>query len=202
VAHEVKFQTSTGEFTVHSMGKGATATDLADALIADASGLGLADAYDREKFESDEPRTYDRDVASKFLDVMVAVHTLMSAHRDSLDGESGPIHLWPHGFDLSFEWFGTRVETYEEEGEVTEYPSQLNFGWYPAGDAYFYSNPWPFEGDVLLSEDLPAPASWHTDGWEGTMLVYADVAGKPDGVETVLSYARHVFELVSPTLMA
>lgn len=200
--HEVKFQTSVGDVSVYSLRAGVTATGLADALIADAAGLGLADLYEREKFESDEPRTYDPGVATAFLHTITTVHGVMVAHRESLVGHVGRINLWPHGFDMSFEWFGTRVETYEENGEVTEYPSQLNFGWYQTGDAYFYSNPWPFEADKLLSEELPPPASWHTDGWEGSTLAYADVAGKPDGVETVRAYAERVFELAAPTLMA
>ena len=203
VTHEVGFATtSTGDVTVHSMRDRLTGTELADLLIADAARLGLAGDYNREKFDSDEAREYDPDVASAFLDALVAVNDVMTAHHDSLDGDVGKINMWPHGFDLAFEWFGTRVETYEEDGEITEYPSQLNFGWYPTGDAYFYSNPWPFEGDKLLSEELPSTASWHTEGWEGSTLVYADVAGKADGAETVLAYGKRVFELAAPTLMA
>ena len=200
--HEVKFATSTGDFTVYSMQDGMTGTRLADELIDDAAGLGFEGGYDREKFENDEPRVYDRNVASGFLATLTAVHHVMKAQHDSLQGDLGRINLWPHGFDLAFEWYGTRVETYEEEGEVTEYPSQLNFGWYPTGDAYFYSNPWPFEGEVLLSADLPGPARWHTDGWEGSMLVFADVAGKDDGAEVVRAYWQRVFDLAVPTLTA
>lgn len=200
--HEVKFKTSTGESTVYSMQDGMTATQLADALIGDAAGLGFDDAYDREKFENDELRAYDREVASGFLATLTAVHGVMDAHRASLEGDVGRINLWPHGFDLAFEWFGTRVERYEEGGKVTEHPSQLNFGWYPAGDAYFYSNPWPFEADRLLPHELPEPARWHKDGWEGSMLVYADVAGRTDGAELVRAYATRVFELAAPTLTA
>ncbi len=198
--HEVKFQTSTGEFTVYSMQDGMTGSELADALIADAAGLGFDDTYDRDKFESHEPRAYDRGVAAGFLATLIAVHRVMEEHHGSLEGDVGRINFWPHGFDLAFEWFGTRVEKYEEEGEVTEYPSQLNFGWYPAGDAYFYSNPWPFDADVLLAHELPEPARWHTDGWEGSMLAHADVAGRADGAELVRAYGKRVFELAAPTL--
>ena len=96
--------------------------------------------------------------------------------------------IWPHGFDLSFEWFGTRVERFEENGEVQEYPSQLNLGFYPTGDAYFYSNPWPFD-ESLPANELPHGAVWNTDGWQGTKLDYADLVGDPDAaakVETML----------------
>jgi hypothetical protein len=198
--HEVKFATSTGDFTVYSMQDGMTGSELADALIADAAGLGLHDTYDREKFENDERREYDREVAVGFVAALTAVNDVMKGYHDSLDGDVGPINLWPHGFDLAFEWFGTRAETFEEDGEVSEHLSQLNFGWYPAGDAYFYSNPWPFEADVLLSTDLPGHARWHTDGWEGSKLAYDDVAGRDDGGEVVRAYWRRVFDVAAPTL--
>ena len=115
----------------------------------------------------------------------------------------GPVQLWPHGFDLAFEWFGTRTETYEENGQITEYPSQINLGFYPAGDRpYFYSNPWPFEGDVLTGEPLPHGAEWHTDGWQGSVLHYDLLTGIPDANTKLLEYAKRVHELASPTLMA
>lgn len=198
--HEVRVDAGDGAVTGHSMLGGSTATQLADALIADATALGLGDDYERDKFENDEVPIYDPEVATAFLETLTAVHALMEDHRRSLTGDVGPIHLWPHGFDVSFEWFGSRVETYEENGQVTEYPAQLNFGWDPNGDGYFYSNPWPFEGEELLSKELPAPASWHTEGWEGSMLPYVDVAGRADGAEVVRAYARRVFELALPTL--
>ena len=200
--HEVRFQTSTGEFTAYSMKDGLTGTELADKLIADAGGLGLEGDYSRDKFESDEAREYDAAVAGQFLAAIEAVNHVMTAHRDSMDGDVGRINLWPHGFDLAFEWYGTRVDVYEEDGEKTEHPSQINFGWFPGGEAYFYSNPWPFESDTLLPAELPAPASWHTDGWEGSTLAYSDVAGKDDGAEIVRAYGRRVYELAAPTLTA
>jgi len=81
-------------------------------------------------------------------------------------------------------------------------PAQLNLGFYPRGRPYFYSNPWPFEGDALLPVELPYGASWHTDGWEGSVLYYDEVAGRPDGRERVLAYARAVFAAAVPTLSA
>ena len=109
------------------------------------------------------------------------------------------MQLWPHGFDIAFEWFGPTQVPHEEDGETVHLPSQLNLGFYPAGDPYFYSNPWPFD-PTLTESPLPPGAEWHTEGWQGTMLPLGEVADSPDGVERVTGYAEEVFRLAQPTL--
>ena len=97
--------------------------------------------------------------------------------------------------------FGTRTVDYEEDGQVTSYPSQLNLGFYPGEpEPYFYSNPWPFEKGQLIEQALPDGARWHLDGWEGTYLPYASLAGKADASDRLLKFAGRVYEVASPTL--
>ncbi len=113
-----------------------------------------------------------------------------------------PVQVWPHGFDTAFDWLGTRVEEAEEHGEVQQFPSTLNLGLYPGEPAYFYSNPWPFETDKLLGNDLPAGAQWHTEGWQGTMMPYEELVGDDNAEARLREYAQRVFDVASPTLMA
>lgn len=185
------------------MTEGLTSTQFGDHLLEAVAELGLTADYAREKFENDESREYDPAAAERFLMALTNADRIFKEHRDSLSGDMGPVQLWPHGFDLAFEWFGTRVETYREHGEVQEYPSQLNLGFYP-GDpgnpAYFYSNPWPFESSTLLDNPLPAGARWHTEGWEGTILPYEELAGDANAEQRLREYARRVYELSAPTL--
>lgn len=176
-----------------------SSTAFAEALLAKAAQLGLSGPYEREKFEDEDPRDYDPEEVGKFFTALVNVDRLLKQHRSTIPGEKSPVQFWPHGFDISFEWFGTRVEVYND----TAYPSQLNLGFYP-GDAnnkpYFYSNPWPFDGDRLLEQPLPPGATWHTEGWEGTYLPYAELAGKADSADRFAEFARVVFDITSPTL--
>jgi hypothetical protein len=109
----------------------------------------------------------------------------------------GPIQVWPHGFDLSFEWFGTRMV--ETEGERSS--SQLNLGFYPAGDPYFHSSPWPFD-ESLTTAPLPPGAVWNTDGWSGARLPYSPLVGDPAAGSKVADFARAVFAAAAPTLGA
>jgi len=199
-AHTVVLETEQGAGASFDMTAGRTGTEFADDLIAAAGRLGVEGEFDRSKFENDEDRSYDPAAAAAFWTAISNVAGLMETHKAAVGGDTSPVQVWPHGFDLSFEWFGTRVETYEEEGESVDYPSQLNFGFYPQGDAYFYSNPWPFEGEKLTEIELPHGAVWHTEGWEGTMLPYAEVAGDSDAEAKVAAYARAVFDAASPTL--
>lgn len=199
--HVVMIEPPDGAAIEFSMTAGDTGTEFADRLIEAAGGLGLTGEYNREKFENDEPRAYDETHASTFWRALTNVASVFEEHRSSLEGSVSPLQLWPHGFDLSFEWFGTRVETSEEDGEIQEYTSQLNLGFYPAGDAYFYSNPWPFDED-LPTKDLPHGAVWNVDGWQGSKLDYAGLAGDPDAAAKLLEYAAAVFEVASPTLTA
>lgn len=183
-----------------AMGDGFTGTEMGDRLIATVAALGLDGDYNREKFESGDAREYDPAAATTYFEAAKTVGHVFNHHLQSLEGAVSQVQLWPHNFDLACEWFGTRVETYEEEGVVTEYPSQINLGFYPADRPYFYSNPWPFEAEKLLGTPLPHGAEWHTDGWEGSILYYDQLAGDPDGLTKLAEFAKAVYEVAAPTL--
>jgi len=187
------------------MRRGRSATELAAELFSVTAGLGLADDYDRLKFENDDPRPYDPEAAGAYLAAFTAAEAVLARHRSWLNGRDSwngraagsglsAIHVWPHHFDMSFEWYGDRVVVIDGESS----PSQLNLGFDPAREPYFYSNPWPLEPS-LVGSLLPHGAMWHTEGWQGTMLPYETVRrGNP--VVMVTDFARAVFELAEPTL--
>ncbi len=204
--HIITLSTSQGEQREFSMTEGLSSSALGDQILTAVADLGLWGEYAREKFENDEPRQYDPAMAEKYLTAIVSADHIFKKHRASLRGEMGPVQLWPHGFDLAFEWFGTRVMEYEEHGQVEKYPSQLNLGFSPGEPAhpepYFYSNPWPFEADQLLDKPLPSGARWYTEGWQGSVLPYQELVGDEKAGERLLAYARAVFEYSAPTLLA
>lgn len=200
--HKTILFTGQGTFREFDLAAGQTATQFGDQILNAVAELGLSGEYDRDKFENEEPRDYDPDAAERFLTALGNAHRIYQDHRASLSGEVSPLNFWTHGFDLSFEWFGTRIETYEQDGQIEEFPSQINFGFYPGGDAYFYANPWPFDTDQLLDRPLPAGAVWHTEGWSGTMLPYRELSGDDMAEARLREYAQTVFDIGSPILMA
>ncbi len=197
--HEVVLETSTGEVRVLGMGQGLTGTEFGDRLIEIVGEFGLEADYAREKYEDSEPREYDPATASAFFAALVNIDHNLETHRSMLEGAVGPLQVWPHGFDLAFEWYGTKTQETEEHGEAAIMPAQLNLGFYPAGRPYFYSNPWPFDPD-LTTQPLPDPARWKTEGWEGSILYYDELLAQDDPEQVLVDYARAVFEAAAPTL--
>ena len=204
--HVVDLITSRGDRKQFSMTDGLSSTAFGDQLLGAVADMGLSGEYAREKFENDEARVYNPLDAEKYFATLVNIDQIFKKHRASLSGEVGPVQLWPHGFDLAFEWFGSRVVEYEEDGEVTVYPSQLNLGFSPGEPShpkpYFFSTPWPFEGAFLMDKALPEGARWFNDSWQGTLLPYEELVGDKQAAERLLAYARRVYEVSAPTLAA
>ncbi|MGA9594803.1 MAG: DUF5996 family protein [Acidimicrobiia bacterium] len=194
--HEIVFRASDGDLRVIDMKELPTATEVGRLLIAACSAHGLENTYDRERFGSDEPRVYEPEAASAYFDTFTAVATVFERHRATLGDRVSPVQLWPHGFDLSFEWFGTR--TIEHDREML--PAQLNLGFYPGGvEPYFYSNPWPFD-DALATTALPDGARWHTEGWSGALMPYDTVRTEAEPGAALSGFAKAVFAAARPSL--
>jgi len=203
--HAVDISTSEGKAQSLSMTEGLTSTEFGNRLLSTLGDLGIEAEFDRSKFENDDPRAYDPHAASNFRDILVGTAEILEQHRSSLSGETGPVQLWPHNFDLAFEWFGTLMVSSDENGEPKSHPSQINFGLAPGDsshpEAYFYSNPWPFQ-DSLVGRDLPGGARWFTESWQGTLLSYAEIAGDDLGADKLTAYFKAVYDLASPLLTA
>ena len=204
--HLILLATDRGVAHSFDMRQGLSASAFGDCVLQGVAELGLHAEYARDRFDNDEPRLYDPDMAELYLAVLVNVERIFQHHRAGLTGEVGRVQLWPHGFDLAFEWFGTRVVELEEDAQVARYPAQLNLGFSP-GEAshpepYFYSNPWPFEADQLLHKPLPSGGRWFSGDWQGSILPYANLVGDPQAEQKLLAYARAVYELAAPTLTA
>jgi hypothetical protein len=198
--HLLVVTSSSGETNSVSLKDGLTGSEMGEWVVTAVSHHNLKGAYPREKFANDEPRRYDPEQAQRFFGVLANVARIFEAHRASLTDPVSPVQIWPHGFDIAFEWFGSRIERAEEHGEMQEFPAQLNLGFYPGSEPYFYSNPWPFAAADLLGQPLPAGAKWHTSGWQGAMLPYSELVDQPDAAARLLEFARAVYELAAPTL--
>lgn len=200
--HDVVLTTSRGDRHTVSMSAGLTGTEMADRLIALAAIHGLEGAIQRDKFENDDSRSYDPAVAGTFLHALESIARTFEEHRARIGGDTSPVQVWPHGFDLAVDWFGTRLESHVENGETRKHRAQLNLGFFPGGRPYFYSNPWPFEADRLLHHPLPHGAEWHLEGWEGSILYYDLLQQDPEAEKNLLEYAAAVYDVAAPTLMA
>ncbi len=196
--HVAVLETSDGEVERIGLGDGLTATDFTGRLTDRLAGFGLEGPYDTARFEDDDPRPYVPEHAGAFFGALVEVAAVFETHRASLPGEVGPVQLWPHNFDLAFEWFAPGGQRHGG-GRAGAAP-QINLGFYPATPAYVYSNPWPFVAERLDPVPLPAGGEWHHGDWEGAILRYDRLQGDPEGPGKLLVFARAVYEAAAPTL--
>lgn len=203
--HLIRLLSSDGAITSFDMAAGMTGSEMGQALIGAVAELGLHAEYQRERFTDNTPGTYEREVAGRFFTALVNADRVFKNHRAGLAGDVSPVNFWPHGFDLSMEWYGSRMVEHEEDGKVSHLPVQLNLGFYPGQSddvAYFYSNPWPFESDQFTGYQLPGAATWHTNGWQGTYLPYEIVAASNEPEDYLLEFARAVYDIATPILDA
>lgn len=126
-----------------------------------ASAGGAVDV-ESQRYESNQSLAYDTNHASAFWSSAQAAIAALDQVRSHVEGETAGPHLWPHGFDIAFEWYSPHTFAYEG----SEASAQIAFGWYPGESQYLYVNPWPFSAsfaDLLL----PGDATWHREGWDG-----------------------------------
>jgi hypothetical protein len=201
VRHRIVVTAGDIDVAALAMDGGASATAIGERLTAVVADLDASASYERSRYEDDAPRPYDRDAAAALHHTLLAVAGVLEQRRAEMEGDVGPLHLWPHGFDLAFEWYGTRVVSHTEGGEARREPAQLNVGFSPREPAYFYSNPWPFETERLQGAPLPHGARWHVGDWEGSILEYQGLVDDPAAGAKLLEYLRAVYQAARPTLV-
>jgi len=100
-----------------------------------------------------------------FLDYAVCATTLLELFRMGLKNNFTLVHLWPHHFDFSLEWF---------TGNADE---QIGIGISPGDESspepYLYMNPYPFNGHVTKNQ-LPMGV-WNTSEWNGVKIDWNDL---------------------------
>ena len=108
--------------------------------------------------------TTDQELA-KYHDFAKKASQILELLRMNLRNNFTLIHLWPHHFDFSLEWFtGNKDE-------------QIRTGISPGDEQnshpYLYMNPWPFE-EKITKESLPI-GIWNTDGWNGIKVEWSEL---------------------------
>ena len=193
-SHQVALRTSGGADHRFDLTVGATASELGGMILTVAIGHGAGLEVDRSRFADDDPRPYDPTAATAYFEAFIAMATVFEQRRVSLDRRVGPAQVWPHNFDLAFEWFASRPA----DPSDPDTPGQINLGFYPGGDAYVYSSPWPFD-PALTDTPLPEGASW-SSSFDGAVLPYEAVRASADPGSRILEFAEAVFVAAAPGL--
>ncbi len=125
---------------------------------------GIKPVLDEPKF-AERSRRYDTAQAQIYAEALWWTNQQFNEIKEDLSpGESSPILLYPHHFDLSLVWFPDKSE------------KQLAIGW-STGDeiipeAYLYMTAYP-EPAGFAQLKLPTGAYHQTEGFSGMVLPYS-----------------------------
>ena len=111
----------------------------------------------------------DFEKLSSFHDYVIPAHKILELFRMTLRNKFTLIHLWPHHFDFSLEWFTGNGD--EQIGTGISSGDENN------SEPYLYMNPYPFN-EKVLEQNLPL-GKWNTDGWKGVKIEWQDLLKYP-----------------------
>lgn len=159
-------------FTAFDLPLTVTKPDVADALIA-----------------------YDAPLIENYWRALSQIDLLLKQFQSELRQETSPVQFWSHHFDLAMLWFSGRLVPGQDPANEEYADEQMNFGFSP-GDAgipepYFYITAYPLP-KTLVGSPLPDGAYWHTQGWNGAVLLYKTLSASPNPDALLLDYLRTV----------
>jgi len=115
---------------------------------------------------------------SEYLAFATKANKSLELFRMKLTGQFTQVHLWPHGFDFSVEWFTNRKD------------EQIGIGISPGHDQYefpyLYVNPYPFN-EKMVNEELFI-GRWHTTEWNGIKVEWKDLENKTEEIISMVIY--------------
>ncbi|HEY7377824.1 MAG TPA: DUF5996 family protein [Steroidobacteraceae bacterium] len=140
----------------------------------------------RSEFARKAWHDFDPEAVRRYWQVLSWVDLELKRFKASQHAETSPVQLWPHRFDIAMLLCSGRKipDTDHDDPDVSD--EQLNFGFVPGDDAiheaYFYATAYP-DPMKRMKTRLPPGAYWHTRGWDGAVLPYAELrrARDPEG---------------------
>jgi hypothetical protein len=121
---------------------------------------------------------FDLDAVHRYWRVLSWVDIGLKRFKASQHAETSPVQLWPHHFDIAMLLCSGRKVPDTDHSDPDVSDEQLNFGFVPGDDgireAYFYATAYP-DPMKRMKSSLPPGAYWHTRGWDGAVMPYAEL---------------------------
>ena len=191
--HEFCLSSNEGDWWNMTL-RGQSGRDFAEETLGALRTLGVHVPIDLDKY--DAPRgNYDTTVVEDYWRAASQIDILLKQFKGELREETSPVQLWPHHFDFSLVWFSGRHVPGQDPADPYNADEQMAFG-FSTGDSgtrepYFYITAYPWQ-DALQQTDLPPGAQWHTDGWNGALLMYQTLTESEQPKEQLLEFWRTV----------
>lgn len=100
-----------------------------------------------------------------YHDFAVKAKQILELFRMNLRNNFTLVHLWPHHFDFSLEWY---TGNKDEQIGIGISPGDENYSF-----PYLYMNPWPFNEKVM--ENYLPLGKWHTYHWKGIKVEWDEL---------------------------
>lgn len=147
------------------------------------AGFDIAATPDQAGSGDEKHADYSPQQALLLHRAFTSVAGAMQKLRAGIREETSPIQVWPHHFDLSMLWLpGGKIDG-EDPADEEASDKQMNFG-FVCGDEtiaepYFYVTAYPLP-DELPQTKLPPGTTWRSEGFDGAVTLYKDVAARDE----------------------
>ncbi len=170
--NKIEIATSSGKYAEIDI-EGQSQQDLAKQIIAELSKHNIDISIDTASLGVEE-LSYSPEISKAIFKAYSFLDTTFKEFRSNLPEECSPIQIWPHHFDIAFNWFSGRKIPGEDPNDLEASSEQIGYG-FIAGDStilepYFYVLPYP-EVDLADKEFLHGGFNY-TESWNGVLLKY------------------------------
>lgn len=182
-----------------------SAQGFSQAALAGLATQGVEVSIDHSQFSDETPLHYDPAAAERYFEALAQVDVVFKRFRAELPGETSPVQLWPHHFDLALTWLTGRKVAGADEADEEWADEQMGFGFVTGDasipDAYFYitAYPWP---PGLEASPLKRPAHWNRKGWKGAVLPYTALAAASQPEAVLSDFLWHTQETASARMLS
>ena len=178
---EIKIHLSTGQLLYFNDEIGNYVDLFTDDIVEKLTKI--TEKYGLDGFEG-KLENLDFEKISSFRDYAIPATKILELFRMTLRNKFTLIHLWPHHFDFSLEWFTGNAD--EQIGTGIS-PGDEHYS-----EPYLYMNPYPFNEQITANE-LPI-GTWHKSGWQGVKIEWKDLLKYPPA--NAVNKLHEVFEVV------
>jgi hypothetical protein len=173
--------------------RGQSAAHLNREVSAFLNGLDIHFEFPPDEVIGQSDGVYDAQAVTRFWRALSQLDMLLKQFSGELRRGAGTVRLWPHHFDLAVLWLTGRSLPGHDPDDENNADACMNFG-FSTGDPsvpepYLYATAYPLPPEMARAT-MPAGAVWHTEGWQGAVLPYADLVEADDAEERVLAFLR------------
>lgn len=186
--HKIEIATNSGKYAEVDI-VGQSQQDLAKKIIAELSKSKVDISIDTNRLR-DEELFYSPEISKAVFNAFSLVDMVFKEFRSNLAEECSPVQIWPHHFDIAFNWFSGRKITGEDPNDLEASSEQIGYG-FISGDSsipepYFYVLPYP-EVDLKDTEFLHN-GFHYTESWNGVLLKYKSLLKAKNSKQNLLEF--------------